>query len=175
VSDVFLPVVPVWEVVLRTLVVYIAVFGLLRLAGKRELGQMSVLDLVVILVIANAVQNAMNGGDNSLTDGLVAAATLVVMNVVITRFGRRIPFFSRMVVDHPTLLLSDGHVVQAHLDREGVSVDEIEMAAREHGIDELDAVSAAILEPDGSISIIPRRGERIHRHERRIRQLRQRP
>lgn len=174
-NDLFVPVVPVWEVVLRTIVVYVAVFGLLRLAGKRELGQMSVLDLVVILVIANAVQNAMNGGDNSLTDGLVAAATLVAMNIVMTRFGRRIPFFSRLVIDHPTLLLSDGRVVQAHLDREGVSVDEIEMAAREHGIPDLTEVSAAILEPDGSISVIPRRGERIHRHERRVRQFRQRP
>ena len=174
-SDLFVPVVPVWEVVLRTVVVYVAVFGLLRLAGKRELGQMSVLDLVVILVIANAVQNAMNGGDNSLTDGLVAAATLIAMNIAMTRVGRRLPFFSRFVIDHPTLLLSDGAVVQTNLDREGVSLDEIEMAAREHGIDDLAAVSAAILEPDGSISIIPRRGERIHRHERRVRQFRQRP
>lgn len=170
-----MPTVPVWEVVLRTVVVYIVVFALLRLAGKRELGQMSVLDLVVILVISNAVQNAMTGGDNSLTDGVVAAATLVAMNIVITRFGQRIPFFSRLVVDQPTLLLSDGEVIQSHLDREGVSLDEIEMAAREHGIPDLTGVSAAILEPDGSISIIPRSGSQIHRHERRIRQFRQRP
>lgn len=174
-SEVLLPTVPVWEVVLRTVVVYVVVFALLRLAGKRELGQMSVLDLVVILVISNAVQNAMTGGDNSLTDGVVAAATLVAMNIVITRFGRRIPFFSRLVVDQPTLLLSDGKVLQPHLDREGVSVDEIEMAAREHGLADLSEVSAAILEPDGSISVIPRRGTEIHRHVRHVRQFRQRP
>ena len=169
------PVVPIWEVVARTVVVYVAVFVLLRLAGKRELGQMSVLDLVVILVIANAVQNAMNGGDNSLTDGLVAAATLVAMNIVVTRFARRIPFFSRLVVEHPTLLLVDGKVIEAHLDRESVSVDEIEMAAREHGIDDLAEVSAAILEADGSISIIPRHGGHISRHARHVPQFRQRP
>ncbi len=169
------PVVPVWEVVLRTAIVYVAVFGLLRVAGKRELGQMSVLDLVVILVIANAVQNAMNGGDNSLTDGLVAAATLVVLNVAVTRLGQRFPFFARLVAEHPTLLLQDGEVIQAHLDRENVSREEIEMAAREHGIDDLAQVSAAILEVDGSISVIPRTGGEIHRHTRHIRQLRQRP
>jgi uncharacterized membrane protein YcaP (DUF421 family) len=172
---VIVPAVPVWEVVLRTIVVYLAVFGLLRLAGKRELGQMSVLDLVVILVIANAVQNAMNGGDNSLTDGLVAAGTLVAMNVVMTRFARRIPFFSRLVVQQPTLLVQDGKVIQAHLDRENVAIEEVEMAAREHGLADLSDVSAAILEQDGSISVIPRQGGEIHRHDRRIRQLRHRP
>jgi len=172
---VIVPVVPVWEVVVRTVVVYVAVFALLRVAGKRELGQMSVLDLVVILVIANAVQNAMNGGDNSLTDGIVAAATLVGLNLVMSRFGRRIPLFGRFVAEQPTLLLSDGEVIQEHLDREHVTRDEIEMAAREHGIDDLAQVSAAILEVDGSISVIPRRGGQIHRHARHIRQLKQRP
>lgn len=74
--------VPLWELILRTMVVYLVVLGLLRIAGKRELGQMSPADLVVILIIANAVQNAMNGGDVSLIGGLVSAATLVGMNLL---------------------------------------------------------------------------------------------
>ena len=166
--------VPWWEIVLRTVIVYVTVLLLLRVAGKRELGQMSVIDLVVILVIANAVQNSMNGGDSSLIGGIIAAATLVTINVMLERVGRRIPVFSRLFIDEPTLLMQDGELIKAHLDREHVEREEIEMAAREHGIADLKDVSAAILEPDGSISIIPREKGRIHRSRRRIRQLRQR-
>lgn len=169
------PSVPLLEIVFRTVVVYVAVFALLRVAGKRELGQMSVSDLVVILVIANAVQNSLNAGDVSLTGGLVSAAVLVAMNMLLDRFGRRLPFFSRFVVAEPTLLLQDGKPIKAHLDREGVSIEEIEMSAREHGIADLGDVTAAILEPDGSISIIPKERGKMHRSQRRIRQLRQRP
>ncbi len=166
--------VPLWEIVLRTVVVYIAVFGLLRLAGKRELGQMSVTDLVVILVIANAVQNSLNGGDTSLIGGIVAAATLVAMNVILDRFGRRVPFLERLVRSEPTLLMQDGVFIDTNLEREDISRDEIAMSAREHGIGDMKQVSEAILEPDGSISIIPNEGARVHR-VRRIRQFRQRP
>ncbi len=169
------PSVPLWEIVFRTIVVYVAVFALLRAAGKRELGQMSVADLVVILVIANAVQNSLNGGDVSLTGGLVAAATLVAMNVALDRLGRRVPLFSRYFVGEPTLLLQDGKPRVENMEREGVSLEEVEMSAREHGIADLADVSAAILEPDGSISIIPKEGGKVHRSHRRIRQFRQRP
>lgn len=169
------PTVPLTEIVLRTVIVYIVVFALLRVAGKRELGQMSVADLVVILVIANAVQNSMNGGDNSVTAGLVAAATLVAMNLVLERVGRHLPWFSRFVVDQPTLLMDDGELIESHMDRENVSKEEIEMAAREHGLADLSEVRMAILEPDGSISVIPNEGGKIHRSHRRIRQFRQRP
>lgn len=170
-----IPTVSLPEIVLRTVIVYIAVFGLLRLAGKRELGQMSVADLVVILVIANAVQNAMNGGDNSLTAGIVAAATLVLMNSLFDRVVRRIPLFAHFVDDQPTMLMDDGTLITAHLERENVSKEEIEMAAREHGLADLSEVRMAILEPDGSISVIPNEGGKVHRSHRRVRQFRQRP
>jgi uncharacterized membrane protein YcaP (DUF421 family) len=168
------PSVPLWEIVFRTVVVYVVVIALLRTAGKRELGQMSVTDLVVILVIANAVQNSLNAGDVSLTGGLVSAATLIFLNKALDRFGRRIPGFKRFVVQEPTLLIQEGKVVVENCDREDVSREEIEMAAREHGLLTLDQVSAAVLEPDGSISIIPKVGSTMHR-VRRIRQFRQRP
>ncbi|HEY3218935.1 MAG TPA: YetF domain-containing protein [Candidatus Limnocylindria bacterium] len=167
------PSVPVAEIVLRTIAVYIVVFALLRFAGKRELGQMSVSDLIVILIIANAVQNSLNAGDVSLTGGLISAATLVVMNLLLDRFARRIPFLKRFVVSEPTLLLRDGRLIEENLGREDVTRAEIEMAAREHGIDDLAEVSAAVLEPDGSISVIPKHGPGMHR-SRRVRQLRRR-
>src|SRR5881275_140336 len=105
-------------VVVRTVAVYFTLLVLLRIAGKRELGQMTPFDLVVILVISNAVQNAMTGGDNSLTGGIIAAATLTVVNIGVGRWGGKIPFLRRVVASEPTLLLRDGKPIQAHLDRE---------------------------------------------------------
>jgi len=167
------PSVPLWEIVVRTSIVYVSVVVLLRVAGKRELGQMSVTDFVVVLVIANAVQNSLNAGDVSLVGGLVSAATLVALNVLFDRFGRRIPFLSRVFIEEPALLIQEGELVPETLDHEGVTREELEMAAREHGILSLDDVSAAVLEPDGSISIIPKRGTQSHR-VRHIRQFRAR-
>jgi uncharacterized membrane protein YcaP (DUF421 family) len=165
--------IPIWEIVLRTLVVYVTVLGLLRLGGKRELGTMSPADLVVILIIANAVQNAMNGGDVSLIGGLVSAATLVGGNLLLGRFGRRIPILGRLVVEEPTLMLQDGKLIMENLKHEHVDVADIEMAAREHGISDLNEVAAAVLEIDGSISIIPKQGGGYHKSHRRFRQVRE--
>ena len=165
--------IPLWELVLRTAVVYVTVLGLLRLAGKRELGQMTPADLVVILIIANAVQNSMNGGDVSLIGGLVSAATLVGGNLLVGRFGRYLPIIGRLIVEEPTLLVQDGKPIVENLKHEHVDVAEVEMAAREHGISDLDEVAAAVLEIDGSISIIPK-GAPGKSGSRHIRQFHQR-
>ena len=166
---------PWWEIILRTAVVYVVVLVLLRVAGKRELGQMSAVDLVVILVIANAVQNAMTGGDNSLIGGIIAASTLVAMNLIFGRVTNRIPLLEHLFTSEPTLLIDDGKLIQTHLQRENITREDVEMSAREHGIGDLSDVEAAILERDGSISIIPREGRKTMRTVRRIRQLRNRP
>jgi uncharacterized membrane protein YcaP (DUF421 family) len=163
---------PWYEILLRTFVVYMTVLVLLRLAGKRELGQMTPFDLVVILVIANAVQNAMTGGDNSLIGGILAAATLTVVNIAVGRWGSRVPFFRRLVASEPTLLLRDGKPLQEALDKERIDVEELEMAARQHGIADLKDVVAAVLEEDGSISIIPKDGTKVRRSPRHFRQFR---
>ena len=165
--------VPLWEIVLRTLVVYVTVLGLLRLGGKRELGTMSPADLVVILIIANAVQNAMNGGDVSLIGGLISAATLVGGNLLLGRFGRRIPILGGLVYEEPTLLVQDGKPITENLKHEHVDIADVEMAAREHGVSDLNEVAAAVLEIDGSISIIPKKGGGYHKSHRRFRQVRE--
>lgn len=165
---------PWYEILLRTAVVYLTVLILLRVAGKRELGQMTPFDLVVILVIANAVQNAMTGGDNSLVGGMLAASTLTVVNIAVGRWGSKVPVFRRLVASEPTLLLVEGKPIQEHLDRERVDVEELEMAARQHGIADLKDVAAAVLEEDGSISIIPKEGTAVRRSPRRFRQFRNR-
>jgi uncharacterized membrane protein YcaP (DUF421 family) len=164
---------PWYEILLRTFVVYLVVLVLLRIAGKRELGQMTPFDLVVILVIANSVQNAMTGGDNSLIGGILAATTLTIVNIAVGRWGSRVPFFRRVVASEPRLLLRDGKPLREALESEHVDIEELEMAAREHGIADLDGVTAAVLEEDGSISIIPKEGN-IHRTPRRFRQFKNR-
>jgi uncharacterized membrane protein YcaP (DUF421 family) len=163
---------PWWEIILRTAVVYVVVLVLLRTAGKRELGQMSPVDLVVILVIANAVQNAMTGGDNSLIGGVIAATTLVAVNTAFSRVGHRVPYLQHLFESQPTPLVQRGKPIKRNLERENVEEDELMMAAREHGIEDLAGVESAYLERDGSISIIPKGapGKSGSRHIRQFRQ-----
>jgi uncharacterized membrane protein YcaP (DUF421 family) len=164
---------PWWEIILRTAVVYVVVLVLLRTAGKRELGQMSPVDLVVILVIANAVQNAMTGGDNSLIGGVIAATTLVAVNTAFSRVGHRVPYLKHLFESQPTPLVEGGKLIKRNLERENVEEDELMMAVREHGLEDLAGVEGAYLERDGSISIIPK-GAPGRSGSRHIRQFRQR-
>jgi uncharacterized membrane protein YcaP (DUF421 family) len=140
----------------------------LRVAGKRELGQMTPFDLVVILLIANAVQNAMVGPDTSVTGGLIAAAVLIGANHVVAVTRERLPWLRRAVQGSPTLLINDGVFVEDHLRGEGLDEDDVLMAIREHGIDDVSGVQTAVLEVDGSISIVPRGSDvtRTRRHRR---------
>lgn len=160
-----------WSIVARTLIVYGALLVGLRLAGKRELGQMTPFDLVVILLIANAVQNAMVGPDTSVTGGLIAAAVLVTANYGLARARERVPFLRRAVEGMPTLLINDGRFVTEHLQQEGLDEDMVLMAIREHGIADVGDVRMAVLETDGSISIVPANAGavRTRKHSRFVR------
>jgi uncharacterized membrane protein YcaP (DUF421 family) len=135
---------------------------------------MSPVDLVVILVIANAVQNAMTGGDNSLIGGIIAATTLVTVNISFSRVAHRIPYIRHLFESEATQLMKDGKLIKRNLERENVDMEELKMSAREHGIDDLDGVDAAYLERDGSISIIPKDAPGRAVSRRHIRQFRQR-
>jgi uncharacterized membrane protein YcaP (DUF421 family) len=165
---------PLWEIVVRTLVVYLVVLFGLRLFGKRQLGQMSTGDLVMILLIANAVQNAMVGTDTSLLGGLVAAATLLIVNVLIVRSMVRSSLGERIFEGEPTLLVKDGGYLKHNIGHEGLAVEEVDMAIREHGIDDVSGVRVAYLEPDGTISVVPIDAQVLHgrRKVKRIRQFR---
>ena len=144
-----------WEIVARTVIIYGALLLALRLTGKRQLGQMTPFDLVVILLVANAVQNAMVGTDSSVTGGLIAAGVLIGLNYGVALARERIPSLRRAVAGSPTLIVSDGELIQAHLVREGLDEDDVLMAIREHGFTNLSDVKMAVLETDGSISIVP--------------------
>jgi len=167
---------PWWQIVVRTLVVYGAVLLGLRLMGKRQLGSMTIADLVVILLISNAVQNAMVGADVSISGGVLAAATLLVVNYGFTRVLARNPFAERLLEGSPTLLVKDGQLIEANVRREGLAPVEVGMAIREHGISDISGVRVAYLEPDGTISVIPADATvlRGRRKVRRIRQIRRR-
>ncbi len=139
----------------RTLVVYAVLLVGLRLAGKRELGQMTTFDLVVILVISNAVQNAMVGQNTSLTGGLVAAITLLAVNAVVGSLALRFPAIRLGLRGQPALLAYEGELIREHLRREGVDEGEVMQALREHGVEDLASVKMVVLEVDGTMSVIP--------------------
>src|SRR5271168_1053593 len=142
------------EVALRTTVVYIVVLAGVRLSGKREVGQMTPFDLTLLLLISNAVQNAMTGSDTSLLGGVVAAATLLLLNYVIAEVSGGNRRFRKFVQGQPSLLVHDGEVISSHMAREHVSMDELQCALREHGIASYHDVALAVLEVDGSISCL---------------------
>jgi uncharacterized membrane protein YcaP (DUF421 family) len=160
---------PWWEIIVRTVVVYAALLVGFRLTGKRQIGQMAPFDLVLILLIANAVQNAMVGPDASLGGGLIAAAVLLIGNMVLARFRERIPFLRRVVEGDPAVLIADGKVQTETLRHEEIDINELQEAMREHGLASLSDVKMAVLEVDGTISIVPRGTETI-RTKRRFRQ-----
>jgi uncharacterized membrane protein YcaP (DUF421 family) len=142
------------EIVLRTVVIYLVVLFGVRLSGKREVGQMTPFDLTLLLLISNSVQNAMTGPDNSLFGGIAAASTLLLMNYVIAELSGGNRRFRKFVEGQPTLLVHDGEIITAHMAKEHVSMDELERALREHGINNYHDVALAVLEVDGSISCL---------------------
>jgi uncharacterized membrane protein YcaP (DUF421 family) len=160
-----------WAVIVRTLLVYVGVFVGLRVAGKRELGQMTVFDLAVVLLISNAVQNAMVGPDFSVQGGLLAALVLLVANRVLALMRLRGGTWGRLIEGTPTVLVEDGELIEPHLRREGLERQELEMVVREHGVDALSEVRLAVLETDGSISIVPM-ASRVVRTRKHVRQIR---
>ena len=142
------------QIVLRTGVIYVLVLIGVRLSGKREVGQMTPFDLTLLLLLSNSVQNAMTGPDTSLLGGAVAAATLLILNYVVADVAGRNRRLRKVIEGEPSLLIHDGQVIQSHMVREHVSMDELNRALREHGINSCDQVALAVLEVDGSISCL---------------------
>ena len=147
------------EVVLRTAIVYLFVVTALRLSGKREVGQMSVLELVVILVISDAVQNSMVGDNTSVWGGLVAVATLLALDFGLKALTRRSRRLREAVEGEPRLLVRDGRLLEKAIREEGLEVEEVRAAIRSHGLAHIEDVRLAVLETDGSISVIALDGD----------------
>jgi len=141
-------------IALRTIAVYAVVLAGVRLSGKREVGQMTPFDLTLLLLLSNSVQNAMTGPDTSLLGGVVAAVTLLVMNYFVADLSGANRRFRKFIQGEPSLLVHDGQVMEAHMSKEHVSMDELERAMREHGIADYHDIALAVLEVDGSISMM---------------------
>lgn len=160
------------EIALRTSVIYILVLVGIRLTGKREVGQMTPFDLTLLLLLANAVQNAMTGPDTSLLGGATAAVMLLVLNFLLADVSGMNRRFRRMVQGSPTLLVHNGRPIENHLAREHVSPDELERALREHGCNGCQDVALAVLEVDGAISVLKYNDVQDHlRPQKRLRFL----
>ena len=148
--------IPVWELVLRGVLVYGFLLLLLRLTGKRQVGQLAPFDLVLLLVLSNAVQNSMNGGDNSLVGGLISATTLVLLNLVIGYATYRSKKLEGIVEGHPQVLIHNGKVFDHVVASAQLTHHELNAALRQGGCTCPEEVHLAILENNGSISVIPR-------------------
>ena len=141
-------------IVARTAAIYAVVLFGVRLTGKREVGQMTPFDLVLLLLLSNAVQNAMTGPDTTVSGGVAAACTLLILNYGVAEMSGMNRRFRRAVEGSPSLLIHDGEMLERNMAREHVTPDEIERALREHGIASVSEVALGVLEVDGSISLL---------------------
>jgi uncharacterized membrane protein YcaP (DUF421 family) len=156
VDDLFVPQVSLLEKALRALLVFVFLIAALRLGGKRELGQINVLDLAVLLLASNALQNAMIGPDNSLIGGVVGAGTLFLANYAFVRVVFRSRRASRILEGAPTVLFEHGRVLARALRSEAITVNELHSAALERGFARLADVDLIVLEPNGHLAIMGR-------------------
>jgi uncharacterized membrane protein YcaP (DUF421 family) len=158
-------------IIAKTVVVYIFLIVGLRVMGKRELGQMTIYDLVLIVVLGNAVQNAMINNDNSLCGGLISATTLLILNRLFNLTILHWKPAEKLMVGEPVLILKDGKLIERAMQHEGVTRDQLLAALREHGFNKPDEAAMAVLEVDGSISVMPLGGKtyRTKRHYRALR------
>jgi uncharacterized membrane protein YcaP (DUF421 family) len=148
------PEAPLWALVVRAVVVYAFLLVALRLAGRRELGQMTSFDLILLLVLSNAVQNSMNAGDDSLAGGLVSAVTLVLLNWAVGWAAYRWRAVERVVEGSPIRIVTDGKVHVRALRRELLTLSELRSALRKQGIMRIQDARQVILEPDGTLTAV---------------------
>ncbi|MFN7184603.1 MAG: DUF421 domain-containing protein [Thermomonas haemolytica] len=145
---------PWWVFVLRALVVYVLVMVLMRLSGKRAVGQFTPFDLVLLILLGNSVQNGINGGDNSLTGAAIMATTLIVVNYLVALATTRSRLAERLLEGEPVVLARDGRVFDRVLRRELINKRDFHEAMRMNDVDEVDEIALALLETNGHITIL---------------------
>lgn len=156
-------------IVLRAVTIYFVLLLSLRAFGKREIGQFTLFDLVFILLVANAVQPAITGNDNSLTGGLVIIATLILLNFALSRLRLASPLIARILEPRPVVLAKDGIWNQSELRRQGISDEECLATLREHGLGSITEAELVELEADGTLSVVPKNRELHGGRRRRVR------
>jgi len=144
---------PWWEFIARAVVVYIFLLVILRITGKRQVGQLAPFDLVLLLVLSNALQNSMNGGDNTVTGGIISAVTLIGLNWLLGYATFRSKKMGRFVEGRPQVIVHNGQVYRDIMQRERLTQDELDAAIRLAGCASIHDVHFAILENNGQISV----------------------
>ncbi len=144
-----------WPVVLQTLVIYLFLIVALSLIGHRQVAEISITELSILMVMGSAVETAMVAGNTSLSAGLVSASTLLICNYFLSRLLRRHTLLRRIVVGQPIPLVYKGRYLPKRIDAAGLTDDDVMEGIRERGYENLDQVRLAVLEIDGSISVIP--------------------
>src|ERR1700677_2798716 len=150
----WIPDIPIWEKLLRSFVIYFFILIAFRFTGKRQVGQLTPFDLVVLLIISNVVQNAVIGNDNSLGGGMIGGATILALNWGVVEITYRFKFMRRVMESTPTLLIHNGKILQKNLKQERITLDDLHAALRKKGLIEAGQVRFAVLEEDGQISVI---------------------
>jgi uncharacterized membrane protein YcaP (DUF421 family) len=156
-SNLFVLTIPVLEKIIRPILVYLFLIIGLRLAGKRELGQLNPFDLIVLLTISNTVQNAIIGQDNSLVGGLIGAATLLVINYLVVKVIHKNRFLERLLEGDSEYLMKNGILQQKILDKESIDQTELEIAAHKQGFDSLEVIDTAMIDTEGNLSFVPKK------------------
>ncbi|MEI8121988.1 MAG: YetF domain-containing protein [bacterium] len=149
--------VPWWELVARSVLVYGFLLLILRITGKRQVGQLAPFDLVLLLVLSNSVQNSMNAGDNSLVGGLISAVTLVSLNYAIGYITFRSKKLEAIVEGRPEVIIHNGKIFTDVMVKAQLTHHELDSALRRAGCSSVGEVHMAVLENNGSISVVPRK------------------
>jgi len=153
-TDLFMPGTSIAEKIVRPVAVYLFLVLILRIGGRRELGQLNAFDLVVLLTLANAVQNAIIGDDSSLIGGFIGGATLVLLNLGVIKYLYRHPGLDRRIEGEPVLLVKDGRLVRENLERELITEKELLAVIHRQGVDRFEACAEVILETSGTITVL---------------------
>ena len=151
--------VPAWELILRGSAMYWFLFLIFRLVLRRDVGAVGVADVLLVVLVADASQNAMTGGYTSVAEGAVLVATLIGWNLLLDWMAFRFPWAYRLVEPPPLLLIRGGRVQHKNLRSEMITVAELRGQLRQHGLESFDEVKAAWYESDGQFSFIKRNGE----------------
>jgi uncharacterized membrane protein YcaP (DUF421 family) len=171
-ADLFQMDLSIWEKVIRSTVVYVFLLIVFRLAGKRQLAQINTMDLIVLLTISNTVQNAIIGPDNSLIGGLIGAAALVGINALLVHFLYARPELSAIVEGSSTLLMENGKLIEANLQSEEITVQELIETAQRQGYASLDKLQTITLEISGNLSLIANKPtDEVLRHQELLMRL----
>jgi uncharacterized membrane protein YcaP (DUF421 family) len=143
-----------WELILRGIIMYAVVLAMLRLTGKRQVGQLAPFDLVLLLLLSNSVQNAMNGGDNSVHGGIISAATLIVLNYLVGLATFRSKRMESLIEGRPQILIHDGKVDESVMRSAQMTHHELDSALRRGGCVCAAEVKLAVLETNGEVSVV---------------------